>query len=92
MFRLIFSSKAEKQLDALPKKDRKQYEKAFDILAKSGPIYKSLRTHRYKHKSCNTWGSSASMAKRFYWEYIQQSQSEENLDEKIIIVTSLSSH
>ncbi|KAB8313935.1 hypothetical protein SD81_040640 [Tolypothrix campylonemoides VB511288] len=83
LFRLIFRLKAQKQLDALCPKDRKQYEKAFQILAESGPAYRSLRTHRYKHKGCETWGSSASMAKRFYWHY---------KSERTILVTSLDSH
>ncbi|WP_460204696.1 hypothetical protein [Scytonema sp. NUACC21] len=83
MFHLTLTAKAQKQLDALSNKDRKQYDKAFQILAESGPIYRSLRTHRYKHKDSGTWGSSASMAKRFYWQY---------LEKRTILVTGLDSH
>ncbi|MBW4629033.1 MAG: hypothetical protein KME49_26885 [Brasilonema octagenarum HA4186-MV1] len=82
-FSLIFTLKAQKQLDALCPKDRKQYDKAFQILAESGSTYRSLRTHRYKHKGCETWGSAASMAKRFYWNF---------MEERTILITGLSSH
>lgn len=82
-FCLIFTSKVQKQLDALPKKDRKQYDKAFDILAESGPAYRSLRTHRYCTKEGDIWSSSASMAKRFYWHYKEG---------EIIEVTYIDSH
>jgi hypothetical protein len=82
-FCLVFTSKAQNQIDALSLKDRKQYDKAFQNLAKLGPSYRSLRTHRYHHKGCNIWGSSASMAKRFYWYYKA---------EKIIAITNLDSH
>ncbi len=70
-FDLVFTVKVRKQLDELPKKDRKQYDKAFEILAKSGPAYRSLRTHRYRCKNDDIWSSSASMAKRFYWRYTE---------------------
>ncbi|MBV6622630.1 MAG: hypothetical protein KI793_06720 [Rivularia sp. (in: Bacteria)] len=82
-FDLVFTAKLRKQLDELPKKDRKQYDKAFEILAKSGPAYRSLRTHRYRCKSGDVWSSSASMAKRFYWRYT---------DKKNIIVMYIDSH
>lgn len=82
-FRLIFTSKAEKQLHALAHQDRKQYSKAFQTLSESGPTYRSLRTHRYRHKGGHIWGSSASMAKRFYWHF---------LEEQTIVVTHLDSH
>ena len=82
-FRLIFSPKAEKQLDTLSLKDRKQYDKAFTCFADNGPTYRSLRTHRYRSKNGDTWSSSASMAKRFYWRY---------LEEEKILVTHLDSH
>lgn len=70
-FCLIFSAKAEKQLDDLPEKDRKQYDKAFQYFASYGPAYRSLRTHRYRCKEGDIWSSSASMAKRFYWRYLE---------------------
>lgn len=82
-FSLIFTCKVQKQLDELPKKDRKQYDKAFKILAESGPAYRSLRTHRYYTKEGDIWSSSASMAKRFYWFYKEV---------EIIEVTSIDSH
>ena len=68
-FDLAFTAKVRKQLDELPKKDRKQYDKSFEILVKSGPAYRSLRTHRYRCRNDDIWSSSASMAKRFYWQY-----------------------
>jgi hypothetical protein len=70
-FCLIFSPKAEKQLDDLPEKDRKQYDKAFQCFACNGPAYRSLRTHRYRSQDGDIWSSSASMAKRFYWRYME---------------------
>ncbi|MBD2772623.1 hypothetical protein [Iningainema tapete] len=82
-FHLIFTPKVKQQLDSLSPKDRKQYDKAFQILSKSGPAYRSLRTHRYKHFDCDTWGSSASMSKRFYWHYVEVQN---------ILVTNLDSH
>ncbi|MEA5620900.1 hypothetical protein VB711_24125 [Cronbergia sp. UHCC 0137] len=82
-FRLIFTSKAQKQLDALAHQDRKQYHKAFQILSESGSSYRSLRTHRYQTKSSDIWSSSASMAKRFYWHFSE---------EHTIVVTHLDSH
>ena len=82
-FNLIFTTKVRKQLDELPKKDRKQYDKAFVILAKSGPAYRSLRTHRYRCTNDDIWSSSASMAKRFYWRYT---------DKKSILVMYIDSH
>ncbi|AFZ61065.1 hypothetical protein H6G54_29855 [Anabaena cylindrica FACHB-243] len=82
-FRLIFTSKAQKQLDALAHQDRKQYHKAFQFLSKFGSSYRSLRTHRYQTKGGDIWSSSASMAKRFYWHF---------LEEHIIVVTHLDSH
>ena len=82
-FRLIFSPKAQKQLDALPYRDRKQYEKAFECFVNNGPTYRSLRTHRYRSKKGDTWSSSASMAKRFFWCYTE----EEN-----ILIMHLDSH
>lgn len=83
LFQLIFSSKVEKQLDALPEKDRKQYDKAFACFAENGPAYRSLRTHRYRSKNGDIWSSSASMAKRFYWRY---------MEEQSIEVTHIDSH
>jgi hypothetical protein len=82
-FRLIFTSKAQQQLDKLSFPDRKQYDKAFGMLCQFGPSYRSLRTHRYRYQGGDIWGSSASMAKRFYWQY---------LEERTILVTGLSSH
>lgn len=82
-FYLIFTNKVQKQLDALPRKDRKQYDKAFEILAESGPGYRSLRTHKYYTKENDIWSSSASMAKRFYWRYGE---------EEIIEITYIDSH
>lgn len=70
-FRLVFTSKVQKKLDVLPASDRKQYNKAFDSFAQHGPAYRSLRTHRYRSKDGDIWSSSASMAKRFYWRYIE---------------------
>ena len=80
---MMFSVKAEKQLDALPDKDRKQYNKAFDCLMSNGPAYRSLRTHRYRSKEGDIWSSSASMAKRFYWRYVEEDN---------ILVMHLDSH
>jgi phage-related protein len=82
-FRLIFATKAQKQLDLLSSKDRKQYDKAFECFANNGPTYRSLRTHRYRCQNCEIWSSSASMAKRFYWHY---------MEEQSIIITHLDSH
>lgn len=82
-FRLIFSPKAEKQLDDLSRKDRKQYDKAFECFANNGSAYRSLRTHRYRYKNSDIWSSSASMAKRFYWRY---------QSEQIIEITHIDSH
>ncbi|MUG95445.1 hypothetical protein F7734_25015 [Scytonema sp. UIC 10036] len=83
-FCLIFAPKAQKQLDDLPKKDRKQYDKAFECFAHNGPAYRSLRTHRYRNKdSSDIWSSSASMAKRFYWRYVKG---------EMIEVTHIDSH
>ena len=82
-FDLVFTAKVQKQLDELPKKDRKQYDKAFDILAEAGPAYRSLRTHRYRCKKGDIWSSSASMAKRFYWRYVE---------EESILIIHLDSH
>ncbi|GAA6619729.1 hypothetical protein [Scytonema sp. NUACC26] len=82
-FRLIFVGKVQKQLDSLSSKDRKQYDKAFECLANNGPVYPSLRTHRYRCKDDDIWSSSASMAKRFYWRY---------MEEHSILITHLDSH
>jgi len=83
-FHLILASKAQQQLDELSPQDRKQYHKAFHILTESGPVYRSLRTHRYRYKGGgDIWGSSASMAKRFYWQYVE---------DKTILITGLDSH
>ncbi|WP_414754250.1 hypothetical protein [Anabaena sp. CCY 9910] len=82
-FRLIFAAKAQKQLDSLSRKDRKQYDKAFECFANNGAAYPSLRTHRYRCKDGDIWSSSASMAKRFYWHYTE---------EQSIIITHLDSH
>ncbi|PAX51980.1 hypothetical protein [Brunnivagina elsteri] len=82
-FCLIFSPKAEKQLDDLPNKDRKQYDKAFKCFVQNSPAYRSLRTHRYCSKDGDIWSSSASMAKRFYWRY---------LEGEIIEITHIDSH
>ena len=82
-FRLIFAAKAQKQLDLLSPKDRKQYDKAFECFTHNGPAYRSLRTHRYRCKDGEIWSSSASMAKRFYWCY---------MEEQSIIITHLDSH
>ncbi|WP_026735500.1 hypothetical protein [Fischerella sp. PCC 9605] len=82
-FRLIFTAKAQKQLDALSPKDRKQYNKAFECFANNGPVYRSLRSHRYRCKDGDIWSSSASMAKRFYWRYSE---------EQSIEVTHIDSH
>ena len=82
-FRLRFSPKAKKQLNSLPVKVQKQYRKAFKTIASKGPKYRSLRTHRYRHKKGEVWGSAASMALRFYWEYA---------GEKIIAIQEIDSH
>ncbi|MEH2104383.1 MAG: hypothetical protein V7K76_32545 [Nostoc sp.] len=82
-FCLIFAAKVQKQLDDLPKKDRKQYEKAFECFANNGPVYRSLRTHRCRTKQGDIWSSAASMAKRFYWRYREG---------EMIEVTHLDSH
>lgn len=37
----------------------------------NGATYRSLRTHRYHSKDDDIWSSSASMAKRFYWRYME---------------------
>ncbi len=82
-FCLVFTSKVQKKLDALPSSDRKQYDKAFACFANHGPTYRSLRTHRYRCKDGDIWSSSASMAKRFYWHYIE---------EQSVEVTHIDSH
>lgn len=82
-FRLIFTAKVQKQLDDLPQKDRRQYDKAFVCFALNGPSYRSLRTHRYRSHQGDIWSSSASMAKRFYWRYKSENKVE---------VTHLDSH
>lgn len=82
-FHLIFSSKVQQQLEELSPQDQKQYHKAFQILTESGPAYRSLRTHRYRYKGGEIWGSSASMAKRFFWQYAE---------DRTILITSLDSH
>jgi mRNA-degrading endonuclease YafQ of YafQ-DinJ toxin-antitoxin module len=82
-FQLAFTKKVTKKLKSLPAETRKQYEKAFKLLASEGPSYRSLRTHRYHQKHQDIWGSSASMALRFYWDYTA---------EKKILVTYLTSH
>jgi hypothetical protein len=69
-FCLVFTSKAQKKLDTLASSDRKQYDKAFKCFVEHGPAYRSLRTHRYRCKDGDIWSSSASMAKRFYWRYL----------------------
>jgi phage-related protein len=82
-FYLTFADKVQEQLELLSSKDRKQYDKAFEIFAENGPGYRSLRTHRYRSKVGEIWSSSASMAKRFYWRYEE---------EKTIVVTHIDSH
>ncbi len=82
-FSLIFTSRAKQQLEILSPKDRNQYKKAFQTFSNYGPAYRSLRTHRYRYKGGDIWGSSASMAKRFYWEYRET---------KIILIASIDSH
>ncbi|QLE57427.1 hypothetical protein [Nostoc sp. TCL26-01] len=71
-FCLVFTSKVQKKLDTLSSSDRKQYDKAFKCFAEQGAAYRSLRTHRYRYKDGDIWSSSASMAKRFYWRYIDK--------------------
>ncbi|MHC5862319.1 hypothetical protein [uncultured Nostoc sp.] len=75
-FRLVFTSKVQKKLETLPSSDRKQYNKAFECFAQYGPTYRSLRTHRYRCKDSDIWSSSASMAKRFYWRYMEKTSIE----------------
>lgn len=82
-FRLRFSPKVKKQLKSLPVQVQKQYRKAFKTIASEGPEYRSLRTHRYRHKKGEVWGSAASMALRFYWEYA---------GEKTISIEEIDSH
>ncbi|OKH31347.1 hypothetical protein NIES2119_28840 [[Phormidium ambiguum] IAM M-71] len=82
-FEVLVTPKVKKELAALPLKVQKQYHKAFQVFAKEGPIYRSLRTHCYKQKKGEIWGSSASMALRFYWEYQA---------EKTILVIAIDSH
>ncbi|MDB9512475.1 hypothetical protein PN499_14885 [Kamptonema animale CS-326] len=80
-FRLRFSRQVKKQLKSLPVKVQKQYHKAFQTIASEGPEYRSLRTHRYRYKKGEVWGSAASMALRFYWEYAgEQTISIEEID------------
>ncbi|MGD2184401.1 hypothetical protein [Lusitaniella coriacea] len=81
--RLTLTPKVRKQLAALPQKYRKQYIKAFQLLLSQGPAYRSLRTHRYRHRGGEIWGSSASMFLRFHWKYAA---------ERTIQVMALSSH
>ena len=82
-FRLVIAPKVKKQLKQLPQSVQKQYNKGFKLIAIFGPSYRSLRTHRYKHLGDEIWGSSASMALRFYWEYV---------GERTIRVIGISSH
>ncbi|WP_256875143.1 hypothetical protein [Nostoc sp. C052] len=53
-FRLIFAAKAQKQLDSLSPKDRKQYDKAFECFANNGATYPSLRTIDIVAKMANS--------------------------------------
>lgn len=82
-FQVVFTPKVSKQLKQLPLPVQKQYDKAFQLIAKEGPSYRSLRTHRYKCKNGEIWGSAASMALRFYWDYEE---------EKTILVMAIDSH
>ncbi|OCQ91002.1 hypothetical protein BCD67_00250 [Oscillatoriales cyanobacterium USR001] len=82
-FRLHFTPKVRKQLRLLPLQVQKQYDKAFQIIASEGPEYRSLRTHRYRYKKGEVWGSAASMALRFYWEYA---------GEQTILIEGIDSH
>ena len=82
-FQVSFSSKVIKQLQQLPLSTQKQYDKAFQLIATEGPAYPSLRTHRYQLKKREIWGSAASMALRFYWDYAGV---------RSILVISISSH
>jgi len=83
LFSISLTAKAQKQLDKKPRWVQQQYHKAFSLLAQYGAQYPSLRTHRYQKHGWNTWGSSASMALRFYWRYV---------DIDAIEVTGLNSH
>lgn len=82
-FQITFSPKALEQLQQLPLKVQKQYDKAFQLIATEGPTYRSLRTHRYRQKKGEIWGSAASMALRFYWEYAGK---------QTILVVAIDSH
>ena len=82
-FQVLLTAKVEKQLKQLPLQVQKQYDKAFELIASEGPNYRSLRTHRYQVKKGEIWGSAASMALRFYWDYA---------GEKTILVMGISSH
>ncbi|MEG3899306.1 MULTISPECIES: hypothetical protein [unclassified Microcoleus] len=82
-FQLAFTKQVTKKLSFLPLPARKQYEKAFKLLETEGPSYRSLRIHRYKQKTGDIWGYSASMALRFYWDYRAEIE---------ILVTNLTSH
>jgi phage-related protein len=80
-FRLRLAPKVKKKLKSLPVKVQKQYCKAFQTIAFEGPDYRSLRTHRYRQKKGEIWGSAASMALRFYWVYAgEQTISIEGID------------
>ncbi|NEO26787.1 MAG: hypothetical protein F6K03_07785 [Kamptonema sp. SIO4C4] len=78
-FTVSLTPKACKQLQQRPESVQRQYRKAFGLLQRYGWRYRSLRTHRYG----TTWGSSASMALRFYWRYAGG---------RVIEVTGLDSH
>lgn len=82
-FQIMFSPKVIEQLQKLPLKVQKQYDKAFQLIATEGPTYRSLRTHRYRQKKGEIWGSAASMALRFYWEYAGK---------QTILVVAIDSH
>lgn len=83
-FRVTLLKQAKKQLSGLPLAKQNRYRRSFVLLAEHGPKYASLRTHRYFYQGKRTvWGSSASMALRFFWRY---------REDRLIVVLHLSSH
>jgi len=82
-FRVILRKRVRKRLGRLPEPTQVRYRRSFALLARRGPSHRSLRTHRYLVHGRTVWGSSASMALRFFWRFG---------DRDSIVVTRLDSH
>lgn len=82
-FRVILRQRVRQRLGCLPQRERVRYQRSFRLLAHCGPSHRSLRTHRYRVHGRTVWGSSASMALRFFWRFS---------DRGSIVVVRLDSH